>query len=265
MIATKLFQKIENLIPLEMALKDDEVGFLGPGNPEEIFVEKVLILMDFLPQNELKYSKTQYEEYSKINYDNYDLLITHHPPTFKSEVFESEIPIYVIHSNWDIINGGACDALADILDIETNRALDPETGVGRIGIPKKGFISMVEFETLVKEKLGVKFIRTLKTSEFIRNPDKKVNKIAVVSGFGLNPSFIKKAYHSGVDVYISGDLIHPGAILAKNLGINLIDATHYATEIPGLFRLKELFEEVFSASNIKFDLYDTGIPWIDKP
>ncbi len=54
MIAAELFQKIENIIPLEMALKRDNVGFIGPGHPEKISVEKILVLMDYIPQYELK-------------------------------------------------------------------------------------------------------------------------------------------------------------------------------------------------------------------
>ena len=111
MIAAELFKKIENIIPLEIALKKDTVGFIGPGAPEEISVQKILVLMDYIPPSELKFVSESLN--SPINYEDYDLLITHHPP-----LVEPEIPTYVIHSNWDVIAGGACDALASALEIE---------------------------------------------------------------------------------------------------------------------------------------------------
>lgn len=257
MLASELFRKIEKLIPLEIALEGDKVGFLGPDNPDEIYIKKVLILMDYLPQNELNFSKIIKKndvngKNEKILYPDYDLLITHHPP-----LFETKIPTYVIHSNWDILEGGACDALAEYLNIEVKQILDPKTRIGRIGIPLNGPVTLEELERLIKDKFGVNSLRTVKTFEFKKNPSKKINTIAIVSGFGLNSQFIEKAHTQGAEVYISGDLTHPGAILAKNMGINLIDITHHASEMPGLLKLAQLIEEL----GVSADVFDTQIPW----
>lgn len=254
MIAADLFQKIEKIIPLEMALKKDIVGFIGPGNPEEISVDKILVLMDYIPQYELKSFSNNLNppiNYN-INYKDYDLLITHHPP-----IIEPEIPTYVIHSNWDVISGGACDALANKLEMEINDILDPETGLGRIVSPLNGPISLDNLKNLIKEKLNVDCIKCVLSPEFSKNPEKTFSKIAIVSGFGLNPDFIKIAHERGAEVYISGDLTHPGAILAKVLGINLIDVNHHTIEMPGLYALTKLIRDF----GVKVEVFDTGIPW----
>jgi len=256
MNAAELFQKIEKIIPLDIALKGDNVGFIGTDKPEDIQVNKVLVLMDYIPSSELKFLSNSLNNSeiinSKINYDDYDLLITHHPPLIKPE-----IPTYVIHSNWDLITGGACDSLAETLEIKDLEVLDPETGLGRLGSPLNGPVSMKELEALVMEKLNIDCIKSVKTSKFLNNSQMKINKVAVVSGFGLNPNFIKIAHNRGAEVYISGDLTHPGAIMAKALGINLIDATHHKTELPGLYRL----EKLISSFGIEIEVYDTQIPW----
>jgi dinuclear metal center YbgI/SA1388 family protein len=250
MNAAELFRKIEKIIPLDMALKGDQVGFIGTGNPEDIQVEKVLVLMDYIPSSELKFiSKTRKK--LEINYKDYDLLITHHPPLVKPE-----IPNYVIHSNWDLITGGACDSLAEILEIKVLDVLDPETGLGRLGDFHKP-ITMEELETHIMEKLNIDSIKTVKTSKFLNNSQIKIKKVAIISGFGLNPHFIKIAHDRGAEVYISGDLTHPGAILAKTLGMNLIDINHHASEIPGLYDLAPLLEDL----GIVVEVFDTGIPW----
>ncbi len=187
-----------------------------------------------------------------INYKDYDLLITHHPPHM-----EPEIPTYVIHSNWDVISGGACDALANKLEMEINDILDPETGLGRIVSPLNGPISIGNLKSLIKEKLNVDCIKYVLSHKFLENPEKTVSKIAIVSGFGLNPNFIKIAHEKGAEVYISGDLTHPGAVLAKILGIDLIDVNHHASEIPGLYALARLIQ----GFGVDVEVFDTGIPW----
>ncbi|MBU4536116.1 MAG: Nif3-like dinuclear metal center hexameric protein [Euryarchaeota archaeon] len=70
-----------------------------------------------------------------------------------------EIPAYVIHSNWDIIKGGACDALADSLNIEVTGILDPQTGLGRIGIIKNGPMSLTEFANNVSLVLKLNHLK----------------------------------------------------------------------------------------------------------
>jgi len=250
MIAAELFKKIENAIPLEIALKKDTVGFIGPGAPEEISVQKVLVLMDYIPPSELKFVSESLN--SPINYEDYDLLITHHPP-----LVEPEIPTYVIHSNWDVIAGGACDALASTLEIEIEDILDPDTGLGRIGSPLNGPISIEDLINLIKSKLDVNYIKSVINSEFLEKKGQKIDKIAIVSGFGLNPHFIKIAHTKCAEVYISGDLTHSGAILAKVLGINLIDANHHLSEIPGLYALANIIRDF----GVNVEIFDTGIPW----
>lgn len=52
------------------------------------------------------------------------------------------------------------------------------------------------------------------------------------------------AKDKNLDLLISGDLCQETAILAKNLEIALIDLGHHESEVPGLFKLKELISEM---------------------
>ena len=47
-----------------------------------------------------------------------------------------------------------------------------------------------------------------------------------------------------MDLLISGDLTQETAILAKNLKLTLINLGHHESEVPGLYRLAELLEEL---------------------
>ena len=184
---------------------------------------------------------------SNPEYLAYDLLILHHPP-----VAPPEIPAYVIHSNWDRLPGGACDALADTLGIGTDGVLDEKAGLGRIGSPHSGPVPLVRF---VWEVLGALNVPEVRVVNFQK--DRLIRRVALVSGFGLNPALIRTAHEQGADLFLSGDLTHPGAMLAKELGIVLVDASHHSTEMPGLYRLGELLSEIGPAIRVN----DTGIPW----
>jgi len=216
-------EMMDGVAPSELALPGDRIGYHGP----EIEVEAVLVLMDYLED---------------VPVDGYDLLVLHHPP----EV-EPPIPYMTVHSNWDVADGGACDALADTLGLDVESFLDPETGLGRIC---HGDLSLEEL---------IERTRALNPDTLrIVNPREHVDRVAVVSGFGLSDkSLLMRAWSEGVQVYLSGDLTHGPAILGRNMDLTLIDAGHHATEMPGLHRLREVIEDF----GVRAELWDTGTPW----
>lgn len=223
----KLIKLIEEKIPPEIAIEGDKTGLITPAN--DISVEKVLLLMDYIITDQ-------------IPYKDYDLLILHHPPQL-----EPPIPTYVIHSNWDIIQGGACDALANKLGLKVTDTISD--GLGRICQTDTTLETLIE---KIRRKLKPEELRIV---NFKRNF--KIDKMAIVSGFGLNPKMIKKVHKKNVKVYLSGDLTQEGAILAKNLGLTLIDAGHHTTELPGLYKLGELLSHM----GVEVNIIDTKTPW----
>lgn len=232
MKSDEFFKEIEKTIPKELALKNDKVGLIN-NFEDEFEINNVIVEMDYVE--------------GRYDYSEFDLLILHHPPLIKTP-----IPGYVIHSNWDIVEGGACDALSDALGIKNRKILDLETGIGRIAnYDSKRFKDVVN---LVYENI-LPYKNELRTIEHGNNP--YINKIAIISGFGLNQKYIKMAHEKGADLLISGDLIHPGAVLANNLKINIMDISHYFSEIPGLYRLADLIKE--TGVNVKIKGKD--LPW----
>ena len=251
MLLKEIIKKINQLIPDNIALKNDKVGYIGP-NPENIRINKINIVMDIFPnkekKNKFKDNKTSISG-KNINekFDKTELTICHHPP-----LFSPENPTYVIHSNWDIIKGGANDALAETLGISTLEIFDKSTGIGRIGSYSKTFI---DFKINLLKKLNLDSIN-------IVNPlddNEKLGKIAIVSGYGLsNSDYIKLAKKNKVDAFLSGDLTQKGAILAKNLNLCIIDINHHKSEIPGLIKLSELISTIGISCSV--DIQET--PWI---
>ena len=235
MYAKDIFNIIDELVPKKLALENDSIGYFGK-TFENYDVKSIKIMMDLLPEYDLKFSSD-------------DLIIAHHPPLFLPKT-----PTYVVHSNWDAIEGGANDALASYLGLKPVSSFNQETNIGRVC---SSYRSLDKFLQTVCLKFGPENVRLVSSDD----PNKILKKIALISGYGLsNKEFIKLAKNRSVDALLSGDLNHSNAILAKKLGVNLIDVSHHILEIPGLIALAELIrnhEEI----NVPIEVIDTGIPW----
>ncbi|MCR5026129.1 MAG: Nif3-like dinuclear metal center hexameric protein [Methanobrevibacter sp.] len=211
-----IIEFLEKEIPKELALPNDNVGLQDDYNLNQE-INQIKIYMDLI---------LEFDEYCENT-----LNITHHPPLFKPKN-----PTYTIHSNWDIIIGGANEALADTLNLKVIDYFDCETRIGRICKSNYNFLQMKKI-----------IFKNFKTSRIVNklNDEEKIEKIAIISGFGLkNPNYIKLAKNKNLNIIISGDLTHESAILAKNLGITLIDLGHHESEIPGLIYLKKLIDKL---------------------
>lgn len=68
-----------------------------------------------------------------------------------------------------------------------------------------------------------------------------IRKIAIVNGSG--GSFISKALFKGVDLLITGDVDHHGALDALEAGMAILDIGHFASEVPMVMTLAELLRQ----------------------
>ena len=212
----EIIEFLDEKIPPSLALDFDEVGFKGDYEPNRE-IESVRIYMDLLPEDDLDYENT--------------LIITHHPPLFLPKT-----PTYTIHSNWDIIDGGANEALAKALKLEVIDYFDDETNIGRICNADQRFADLKN--SILDEFENVRIVN--------RPSDKAViGNVGIISGFGLkNPEYIRLAKDKNLDILISGDLTQETAMLAKNIHITLIDLGHHESEIPGLHALGDILKEL---------------------
>ena len=202
---TEIIDFIEKKIPKTLALDSDEVGFKREYDLEQD-ITSIKIYMDLLPENDV--------------YTDNTLIITHHPP-----LFIPKTPTYIIHTNWDVIEGGANEALADTLNLEVIDYFDQNTKIGRICKANQKFSDLKK--NILDNFSNVRIVNKL-------NDKKDIGEVGIISGFGLkNPDYI-----------ISGDLTQETSILAKNLEMTLIDLNHHESEVPGLYALAEILKEL---------------------
>ena len=76
-----------------------------------------------------------------------------------------------------------------------------------------------------------------------------VKKVALVSGSGKDE--IREALRAGADTFVTGEVNHSCMLDCKELGLNLVCATHYATERVVL----PFLQTVAKGAGVKTEIY----------
>ena len=222
---------LETLAPRSMKMDWDNVGLLCGGKSRP--VTKVLVALD--PFEGVCEEAAQWGA---------ELILTHHPLIFsplKSVTDETSIGRAVqllcansisainAHTNLDCAPGGVNDCLARTLGLSDVQVIAP-SGVDELGRPwgllRQGTVEaqpLSDFLPYVKEALHCDGLRYV-------NGGKPVHRVAV--GGGACASELMDAVHAGCDTFVTADVKYNQFWDARDLGLNLIDAGHFATENP---------------------------------
>ncbi len=236
---------LEEFTPLGISENWDNVGLLvGDKNSD---IKNILICLDIT--NEVIEEALE---------NNANLIISHHPLIFKGikrinkdnclgnkliNCIKNDISVYTMHTNFDLTFGGTNDILFDILGLinKENLAKEDASGysLGRIGEYSEE-INLGDFALFIKEKLGLKSIK------FVGDRNKKIKKVALATGSCSNYEMFDECTAKKCDVYITSDIKHHESIDALEMGLCLIDATHYGSEF---IMVKSLAERIRDFSN----------------
>ena len=217
-----ILEFIDSFAPFNTALPFDNAGLLvGDGQRE---INKIGAVLDVTAQA---------VEYAVQN--GIDLIVSHHPVIFNPLkrlqtdsvpylLAKHDIAVISAHTNLDAARGGVNDALAKALELENIAPLAENDGgdfppMGRIGELKQP-VSDRDFAKFVAEKLSTKAKTVLS--------GKEITKVALCGGAGED--FIAPALKAGADALVTADVKHHNLLLAKSLGLCLIDAGHFETE-----------------------------------
>jgi dinuclear metal center YbgI/SA1388 family protein len=97
-----------------------------------------------------------------------------------------------------------------------------KSGLGRVGrLPMS--LPLAEYADKLKVILSAPSLR------YVGNPAAKISKVALCSGSGA--SLLHEAVRAGADLLVTGDVKYHEARDAEDLGLCLIDAGHFSTEI----------------------------------
>lgn len=235
----ELYTYLVSLMPNSLACDWDNDGLMVCGN-EDAEVNKILMTLDVT---------NEAVDYAIDN--NCNVIISHHPLIFRPiksivptdtttkiaiKALKNDLTVMSFHTRLDAAKNGVNDVLCEVLGVRNTEAFGPETEViGKIGdVDVTDFVS---FANEVKDKLSADGIK-------ITDAGKTVNRVAVLGGGGKD--FVLPAYFYGADTFVTGEINYNTAVIAKDLGINVIEAGHYFTEAPVLKRLVSWIEERFA-------------------
>ena len=244
---------MERIAPINLAEDWDNCGLLVGDESKKvkkilITLEPTMMMIDEAIQN------------------NVDLIIAHHPLMLNKinrittstlegkkliKLIRHEIGLYSAHTNLDKAPLGLNHYLAEIVGMVNSKPLTPiqgetddSVGLGRIGELE----SEISLKALGKKLMTLLDIDSL---QYVGDENKSIKKIALVTGSGL--SELNQAIQEGADLFITGDIKYHGALYAKEMGMSLIDATHFGSENIVIKLLNNVLKEHFQHIEILLD------------
>lgn len=225
----QFIQFLEDFAPKNLAEEWDNVGFLLGKREGEL--KRVYICLDV----------DAYSVDTAIE-EGCDFILSHHPFIFKGmksvtgenvsgkkviSLIENRISVFSMHTNFDSVEKGMADLLAEILGWKKEGVME-EVSVSSSGKAEGiGFFTHLEKEWSCKEL--AEYVKEKCKLPYIEYFDggRKIRKLAVCPGSGR--SFLS-TLPVDVDAYISGDFGHHDAIDSMEKGLSLINAGHYGLE-----------------------------------
>ena len=245
-----ILKYIETLAPRSMKMDWDNVGLLCGSKSAP--VTKVLVALD--PFEHVCDEAAAWGA---------ELIVTHHPIIFqamKSVTDETSIgrglttlirhgiSAVNAHTNLDCAPGGVNDVLARTLGLRNIRVITPsgtdaegqEWGLLRMG--DIGEQDLPDFLAAVKDKLRCEGLRYV-------DGGRPVHRVAV--GGGACAGGLVEAFDAGCDTFVTADIKYNQFWDAHDLGMNLIDAGHFATENPVISVLASKIAAQFPELQVK--------------
>lgn len=180
-----------------------------------------------------------------------DLLVTHHallwePGFITDDSAQGENALFLMshniahfnaHTNLDVAPDGVNQVLARVLELD-EIAVISDCGASW-GLLRKGTVPEQPLEAFlahVKAALGCPGLRYV-------SGGKPVRRVAV--GGGACADEMAQAQRAGCDTFVTADVKYNQFWDAEHLGLNLIDAGHYYTEVPVCRLLADTIREGF--------------------
>ncbi len=263
----EVLKALETWAPAYLAESWDNVG-LQVGSRHQV-VRRLGVALDLTP--------TVLEQAQGLELD---CLLTHHPLFFDpirgldldlplgalvAGLIKAEISLIAMHTNLDAARGGVNDVLAQKIGLTSVKPLCPWEREEGLGLGRVGDLP----EALSLEDLAQEVCKALKLEalEISGDPKRVVRRLALCGGAG--GSLISKAVAQGAEVYLTGECKYHQAREAEALGLALIVAGHFETEVVVVPKIARFLEEYFSRANKVLEIHilteKSPFQWIFGP
>lgn len=219
----EIYKKIDGVAPFINAEKWDNCGIIVGGGSKK--VSKIITALDI--------TKEVAKEAVVIGAD---LVISHHPVIFSPLknlddnnpaviLSKNNISAICAHTCFDVAKMGMNHILCKKLGFKelVNTPLDYDDGIAIGNVcDLEHEIEIKKLAEIIKTRLGCEIVR-------YNNVNKTAKRIGICSGSG--GSYITGALKNQCDVLITGDVKHDVFVDAENMGLTVIDAGHFYTEV----------------------------------
>lgn len=241
----QVLECLNEIAPFDLAEEWDNVGLLV-GDTEQN-VNTILCALDLTE-----------EVVDEAVQCGAELIVTHHPVMFRGRknlreddpegrilrfLIRSNIAHIAMHTNFDNAHPGVNDALAERLELKKVEMLESGMRIGNVES-----MSLRALAEHVQMKLGGP-VRSY------GNPEKMVNRVAVLGGAGEDYADIAKA--GGADVYLTGEMAYHKALDNAAIGMCVLEAGHAATELPGVNLLCRGLQNALNAVQYKIRVLES--------
>lgn len=227
----EVYEFIDSIAPFNSAEEWDNAGLLV--GDENKTVNKIMFALDCTD-----------DVISQAVSCNADLIITHHPIIFKpiSEVtadslvyklIKNDLSIICAHTNYDKAIDGVNDILCKTVELENISKIENTClNIGKLKIE----MNSNEFAQYIKSKLNgiVRY----------NSVEKSIKKVAVCSGSGSD--YLSLAKELNCDALLTGDGSHHNFLDADEMGVLLVCAGHFETEMIAIAPLADKIKNNFS-------------------
>ncbi|MGB9755894.1 MAG: Nif3-like dinuclear metal center hexameric protein [Desulfurella sp.] len=244
-------EALESYFPLSLQESWDNSGFQILFNEHPL--KGILLALDI-----------RFETVIEAIENDCNLIISHHPlflqalKNFDYKFYpenvlymatKNEISIYAAHTSLDVAPSGLNYYLCQKLSLKNFHMVDQLKPV---------FIGEIETEQSFNDFiLYVKKTFNIPILKYVLAHNRQIKKVAICSGSCAD--YIYKLKNFDIDVFITGDLKHHSAIFAQENSINVIDATHFYTEIDSR---DILFEHLWKLGVKLIKSNNDYIPWL---
>lgn len=141
----------------------------------------------------------------------------------------AQISLFAAHTCFDFANDGVNDVMCSLLGITD---VQPWPPIGRTGHLKSG--SAEALAARVKSALGCARVLYV-------DGGAPIERVAVVCGSAGD--LVADAKWAGCDAFITGELKHHDALFARQIGLSVVAAGHFATEVIAIKALRDAVQK----------------------
>ncbi len=176
----------------------------------------------------------------------YNLIVTHHPAIFFPissiriddplgarilSALEGSVSVVSMHLNMDCAEGGIDESLA--LAVGAKKVPAAQEPLEKGGYGRIFDLDEIEYSALIEKLKAVLHTQRI----FSYGEEGRIRRAASFCGAGVDAGAISAARKGGADVIVSADIKHNFICDALELGLRVVQLTHYASENYGFMKI----------------------------